>query len=76
VTVEEAKSRIPGEVGLGAVTKVEDVHATPNHEKRDRTVELGQASRQPTRFLDVGGAVAVAVHEKDRSSNELGLPER
>ena len=76
MTVEKAKSRIPGEVGLGAVAKVEDMHATANDKKLDRAVELGQASRQPARFFDVGGAVAVAVHEKYRSPNGAGLPER
>jgi len=48
---------------LSAVAKVEDMHAAADHKNLDRTLELGQASRQSTRFLDVGGAVAVAVHE-------------
>jgi hypothetical protein len=54
---------------LSRVAKVEDVAAAADHKKLDRTLELGQASRQSTRFLDIGRAVAVAVHEKDGSSN-------
>ena len=76
MAVEEAKGRIPGEVSLSAVAKVEDVAAAADHKKLDRTLELGQASRQLTRFLDIGRAVAVTVHEKDGSPNGLGLPER
>ena len=74
MAVEEAKGRVPGEVSLSAVAKIEDVHATADHKKFDGTLELGEASRQSARFLDVGGGVAVTVHEKDRSSYGLGLP--
>ena len=76
MAVEEANGRIPGEVSLSAVAKVEDVHPAADHKKLDGTLELGQALRQPTRFLDTGGGVAVTMHKKDRSSNGLGLPER
>ena len=74
--VEETKRCIPGEIRLGLVAKVEDVAAAADDQKLDRTLEFGQPSRQATRFLEAGRAVAVAVHKKDRSSNGLRLPER
>lgn len=76
MAIEEAKSRLPGELRLAAVAKVEDVHASADDNKLDRSPEFGQPSRQAKGLLDIGRAVAVAVHKKDRSSNGLGVAER
>lgn len=41
VAIEEAKSRSPSQVRLGAISKVEDVTAATDYKKFDRPVEFG-----------------------------------
>jgi hypothetical protein len=41
VAIEEAKSRSPSQVRLGAISKVEDVTAAADYKKFDRPVEFG-----------------------------------
>ena len=45
MAVEEAKGRIPGEIRLAAVAKVEDVAAAADNKKLNRPLEFGQPSR-------------------------------
>jgi hypothetical protein len=76
VPVEEVQSGLPGETGLAAVAKIEDVASAVDHEKFDRPFEFRKPLCQATRLLDASRAVAVAVHEKDWSPDRPRLPER
>jgi hypothetical protein len=41
VAIEEAKSRRPSQLRLGAISKIEDVTAVADHKKFDVPVEFG-----------------------------------
>lgn len=74
--VEKPQSGFPSELGLTAVAKVENVPGIVDHQKLDRTPEFGEPLRQAARLLDASGAIAIAVHDKNRNRNGLRLPVR